>query len=224
MKFHIFKRIFKLRDMKNFALILLMFFITGCSSSYLQHSSNVSNSKKQYDKILILAKSKDNIIRLKFEDQVVQDFANYGIEATSSMAVIRTESFSKEITEKDIENIRLKLVDDGYSGVIITYLISKNQYSDVVSGGSGTAYLPVRYGRFGRYYGAYPVSYWEPDQVRVGTEYTLESCFYDITIDQKDNLQWVGRFKVKDPSSLVKTIEKYSKELTDRLLLESISQ
>ncbi len=108
---------------------LIAFLATGCSSSYLKDSSNVSNSKKQYDKILVVAKAKDNVARLKFENQVVQDFAANGIEATSSMSVIKTESFSKEVTEKD-------------------------------------------------------------------------------------NLQWVGRFKVKDPRSLVKTIEKYSKELT----------
>lgn len=212
--------------MKKIITILgiIAFLSTGCSSSYLKDSSNVSKSKKQYDKILVVSKAKDNVVRLKFENQVVQDFASNGIEATSSMSVIKTESFSKEVTEKDIENLRLKLVEDGYSGVIITNLLNKEQYSDVVPGNTGTAYYPVRYGRFGRYYGAYPVSYWEPDRVRVGIEYTLESCFYDITVDQKDNLQWVGRFKVKDPKSLVKTIEKYSKELVTQLLLESISR
>ena len=205
-------------------LIFITFLTTSCSSSYLKDSSNVSKSKKQYDKILVVAKAKDKVARLKFENQVVQDFAANGIKASSSMEVIQKESFSKEVTEEDIEELRLKLVQDGYSGVIITYLISKDQYTDVTSGNSGTAFYPVRYGRFGRYYGAYPVSYWEPDQVSVGVEYTLESCFYDITVNQKDNLQWVGRFKVRDPKSLVKTIEKYSKELTDKLLLESISQ
>jgi len=205
-------------------LIFIVFLTTSCSSSYLKDSSNVSKSKKQYDKILVVAKAKDKVARLKFENQVVQDFAANGIKAFSSMDVIQKENFSKEVNEKDIEELRLKLVQDGYSGVIITYLISKDQYTDVTPGNSGTAFYPVRYRRFGRYYGAYPVSYWEPDQVKVGIEYTLESCFYDITVNQKDNLQWVGRFKVRDPRSLVKTIEKYSKELTDKLLLESISQ
>ena len=205
-------------------LIFIAFLTTGCSSSYLKDSSNVSKSKKQYDKILVVAKAKDKVTRLKFENQVVQDFTANGVKAFSSMEVIQKESFSKEVTEEDIEELRLKLVQDGYSGVIVTYLVSKDQYTDVTSGNSGTTFYPVRYGRFGRYYGAYPVSYWEPDQVKVGIEYTLESCFYDITVNQKDNLQWVGRFKVRDPKSLVKTIEKYSKELTDKLLLESISQ
>ncbi len=212
--------------MKKLILVLafIPFLITGCASSYLQESTNASNIKKKYDKILVIAKTNDKSARLNFENQVVKDFAAKGIEASSSMSVLQTNSFSEQLSAEEIENLRLQLIKDGYSGVIVTYLISKDQYSDVVSGGTSTAYAPVRYGRFGRYYGAYPVTYWEPDQVQVGMEYTLESCFYDITEDKKDNLQWVGRFKVKDPSSLTNTIEKYSKELTDQLLLGSIAQ
>ncbi len=208
-------------------IVLLVFsalLVSGCSSSYLQNSSNVSQIKKSYDKILVVARAKDNLSRIKFEDQVVQDFAAQGITALSSMEVIKTESFSKELTEKDIEKLRIKLVADGYSGVLITNLVNAEQYTDVIPGNTRTAYYPTRYGRFGSYYRAYPVSYWEPDQVKVGVKYTLESCLYDITVDQKDNLQWVGRFQVKDPSSLIKFIEKYSKELTEALLTESISQ
>ncbi len=208
-------------------IVLLSFsalLVSGCSSSYLQNSSNVSQIKKSYDKILVVARAKDNLSRIKFEDQVVQDFATHGITAMSSMKVIKTESFSKEVTEKDIEKLRVKLVADGFSGVIITNLISAEQYTDVIPGTTRTGYYPVSYGRFGRYYRAYPVTYWEPDQMKVGVKYTLESCLYDITIDQKDNLQWVGRFQVKDPSSLIKFIEKYSKELTEALLAENISQ
>jgi len=198
--------------------------ISGCTSTYLQNSSNVSKIKKSYDKILVVARARDNTSRIKFEDQVVQDFAALGITALSSMNVIKKESFSKELSDKEIENLRNKLVADGFSGVIITNLINAEQYTDVVPGNTRTAYYPTHYGRFGSYYRAYPVTYWEPDQVRVGVKYTLESVLYDITVDQKDNLQWVGRFQVKDPSSLIKFIEKYSKELTEALMSESISQ
>ena len=140
------------------------------------------------------------------------------------MEVIKTESFSKELTEKDIEKLRVKLVAYGFSGVLITNLVNAEQYTDVVPGNTRTAHYPARYGRFGSYYRSYPVTYWEPDQVKVGVKYTLESVLYDITVDQENNLQWVGRFQVKDPSSLIKFIEKYSKELTEALLTESISQ
>lgn len=209
---------------KTFAILCFTAVVlSGCGTSYLKESTNVSQAKRSYDKILVVARAKDKIARFKFEDQVVADLAAQGVNAASSKDVIKTESFDKEVNEQDIENLRSKLVSEGYSGVVITNLINTEEYQDVISGGSSVGYYPVRYGRFGRYYGAYPVSYWEPDQVKVGVEYTLESCLYDITVDQKDNLQWVGRFKVRDPSSLVKTIEKYSGELTSALLEQSIA-
>lgn len=198
-------------------------FVMGCGTTYLKNSSNVSETKKKYDKILVVARAKDKVARIKFEDQLVKDLALQGLNAVSSINAIQKESFSKELTEQDIEKIRTNLVSEGYTGVIITNLVNTAQYTDVIQGNMGTAYYPSRYGRFRRYYGAYPVNYWEPDQVETGIEYTLESCLYDISIDQKDNLQWVGRFQVKDPGSLTKTIEKYSKELTTALISESIS-
>ena len=205
-------------------IIFTTFLFSGCASSYLQTSSTVDGNKKSYKKILVVAKAKDKLSRIKFEDQVVKDLATSGIKAFTSMEIIRTESFHKEIAENDIEKIRLKLVEDGFDGVIITNLINVDQYTDVVSGNSGTAFVPVRYGRFGRYYGSYPVSYWEQDEVKTGVKYNLESCLYDITVNQKDNLQWIGRFQVKDPRTLVNAIEKYSKELTEALMNDSITQ
>ena len=202
----------------------MVLFMLGCGTTYLKNSSNVSKTKKKYDKILVVARAKDKVARIKFEDQVVNDLELQGVNAVSSINAIQTESFSKELSEQDIEKIRTNLVSDGYTGVIITNLVNTKEYTDVTQGSMGTGYYPMRYGRFGRYYRAYPVNYWEPDQVEVGIEYTLESCLYDITVDQKDNLQWVGRFQVKDPSSLTKTIEKYSQELTTALINESISR
>jgi hypothetical protein len=212
--------------MKNriITLFLLSFIFSSCSSSYLKDSTNVSNTKKQYDKILVIARAKDKTTRINFENQVVKDFAENGVNATSSRDIFQSENFERELSEKEIEELRLSLVKKGYGGVVITNLISKDQYTDVVPGSTSTAYVPVRYGRFGRYYGTYPMSYWEPDQVKVGIQYTLESCFYDIRQNLNDNLQWVGRFQLKDPKSLTKSINKYSKELTENLMLESIAQ
>lgn len=42
-----------------------------------------------------------------------------------------------------------------------------------------------------------------------------------LVLKKKDNLPWVGRFQIKDPSSLTKTNEKYSKEPTSALINKS---
>jgi len=204
-------------------LSLSIFLLSGCKTTYLQQSTNVSNVKKSYDKILVVSRSKDVSARLNAERQVVSHLAVKGINAESSIDVIKTDSFDKELTEKELDNLVEQLLAQGYDGVVLTNLVDASQYSDVVPGTARTAYMPVRYGRFGRYYSAYPATYWEPDRVETGVIYTLESCLYDITNKGQDNLQWVGRFKVKDPSDLMKVIEKYSIELTNELIAQSIN-
>ena len=51
----------------------------------------------------------------------------------------------------------------------------------------------------------------------------FESSFYRITNAPGDNLQWLGRFELKDPSSIQKTAENYAEELVKVLLKESIT-
>lgn len=201
----------------------LLLFLSSCKTTYLQQSTNISNVKKSYDKLLIVSRSKDKTARIRAEQQMVSDLAARGVRAESSIEVIKTESFDKELTEKDLDELRNHLVASGYKGIVVTNLVNAQEYTDVIPGSTSTGYMPVRYGRFGRYYSYYPTTYWEPDRVETGIEYTLESCLYDLTIDQGDNLQWVGRFKVKNPSDLMTVIQKYSSELADELLAQSIN-
>ncbi|PQB03971.1 hypothetical protein [Aureitalea marina] len=210
--------------MKKISFIALVCLLTlsGCSSKYLTSSSNVSQEKKSYDKILIVAIAKDLTSRIRFENQVVSDFATKGITAASSVDVIKKDSFDKKLTEAEIDMLRNTLKQAGFDGIIITNLIDASQYTDVIPGNTNTAYYPARYGRFGRYYSYYPVTYWEPDQVVTGVKYTLESVLYDLRVDDTDNLQWVGRFQVKDPSSISKSVSKYSYELVNALMESSI--
>lgn len=211
--------------MKAFTLFLgvLMISMTACKTSYLKQSTNVSNIKKSYNNILIVSRSVDKTARIQSENQLVQDLAARGVNAETSIDVIKTESFSKEVSEEELEDLREALLEGGFDAILITNLIDTEQYQDVIPGRTTTAYYPVRYGRFGSYYGYYPATYWEPDRIESGVEYTVESCLYDLTVDQKDNLQWVGRFKLRNPSNLLRTIEKYSAELADELLIQSIN-
>lgn len=209
---------------KIFLLALISFlFLQGCATSYLQESTNVSKQKKSYEKILIVSKTKDMTARLNGERQLVNDLKERGVKAESSIDLIKTDSFDKELTDKELDQLVQRLLAEGFQGVIVSNLIDASEYTDVIPGGMRTSYMPVHYGRFGAYYGAYPATYWEPDRVVKGIEYTLESAFYDITTRDKDNLQWVGRFKVRNPSNMMKAIAKYSEELANELIAQSIN-
>jgi len=207
-------------------LMILWFFsflLADCGNSYLRQSTNVSNIKKKYDKVLVVAHTKDKIARIRAEGLVVNELGLRGVNAESSVDVIKTENFSKEMSENEIKLLISQLLDAGFTGVLITNVINTEQYKDVIPGGSNVEYNPPQYGRFGQYYNYYPATSWEPDRIETVVDYTVESCLYDITVDQKDNLQWVGRFKLKNPTDIKEAIAQYSKELADALIDQSIN-
>lgn len=207
---------------KNF-FILYALLLVSCGSSYLRESTNVSNIKKKYNKILVVAHTKDKVARIRAEGLVVNELALRGVIAESSVDVIKTENFSEEMSDEEIETFISQLLDAGFSGVLITNVINREQYKDVIRGGSNVEYQAPQYGRFGQYYSFYPATSWEPDRIETAVDYTVESCLYDITVAQKDNLQWVGRFKLKNPTDIKGAIAQYSKELADALLDQSIN-
>lgn len=180
-------------------------------------------SKKITIRFLVVAHTKDKIARIRAEGLVVNELGLRGVNAASSVDVIKTENFSQELSESEIKTLISKLIEAGFSGVLITNVINTEQYKDVIPGGSNVDYQPPQYGRFGQYYSYYPATSWEPDRIEAAVDYTVESCLYDITSAEQDNLQWVGRFKLKNPKDIKEAIAQYSKELADALIDQSIN-
>ncbi|MEM9141362.1 MAG: hypothetical protein AAGA86_00150 [Bacteroidota bacterium] len=179
--------------------------------------------KQEYDRILVMGRSKDKTARLKFENQVVELLKSNGVNAVASYTRDGTRDLSRKFSDSEIQHFKTQLVSEGLDGAIITNLIDSEAYTDVIPGNTETTFVPARYGRFGRYYTLYPVTTWEPDQLVSGTRYIFESSLYHIEKKQGDNLQWVGRFELKDPGSIEKSSEQYAKELVAALLKNSIN-
>lgn len=203
-----------------FVLAALM--ITGCATTYLTNSTSVSNQMKKYDKVLVVYREGDMTGRIALENQLVQDLKLQGVNAVSSIQVIKTDSFQKELSEAELDQLVESLLSAGYTGVLVTNLLDKSQYTQVTPGSVYGGYGGM-YGGFGSYYGMYPMTYREPDRVSTGIEYSLETVLFDISDRDGENLQWVGRFSVKNPSDLQKTVAKYSGEVVTELMAKSIS-
>jgi hypothetical protein len=203
-----------------FVLAALM--ITGCATTYLTNSTSVSNQMKKYDKVLVVCREGDMTGRIALENQLVRDLKLQGVSAVSSIQVIKTDSFQKELSEAELDQLVESLLSAGYTGVLVTNLLDKSQYTQVTPGAVYGGYGGM-YGGFGSYYGMYPMTYREPDRVSTGIEYTLETVLFDISDKDGENLQWVGRFSVKNPSDLQKTVTKYSGEVVAELMAKSIS-
>ncbi|MDT0539919.1 hypothetical protein [Croceitalea sp. P059] len=206
----------------NVLVICFVFLLTSCSSSYLTSSENVSKTKQEYDKVLVVGRSKDKTSRIKFESEVVKTLQENGVDAKASYEVEGTKDLMNKLSESQIQSLKQKLVTQGFDGAILTNLINTEEYTDVLPGSTSTAYVPARYGRFGRYVGYYPITTWEPDELKTGIKYVFESSFYNLSKKTGDNLEWVGRFELKDPSSIERTTSIYSKELVQALLKNNI--
>ena len=199
-----------------------MLVLSSCKTTYMTHSANFSGEKKAYEKVLVVVRQKDKTIRIALENQIAADLNAKGVEAASSMEAIKTDSFDKELSLEQLDELRESLLNSGYSGAVVTNLIDTSQYTQVTT----TAATPMwggYYRGWGAYYGYYPAGYWGQDRIQAGVDYVLESCLFDLRDRDGNNLQWVGRFKIRDPSDLEKTIAKYSAELTEALMESSIS-
>jgi hypothetical protein len=202
--------------------VLAAIIFTGCATTYMTNSTNVSNQMKKYDKVLVVYREGDMTGRIALENQLVQDLKLQGVNAVSSIQVIKTDSFQKELSEAELDQLVESLLSAGYTGVLVTNLLDKSQYTQVTPGSVYGGYGGM-YGGFGSYYGMYPMTYREPDRVSTGIEYSLETVLFDISDRDGENLQWVGRFSVKNPSDLQKTVAKYSGEVVTELMAKSIS-
>lgn len=206
---------------KLFLYPVLLLFLFGCST-YLTQSENVSKEKQSYDKILVVGRTSSKTARVLFEREVAAQLGAKGVSAEASADHFLDLPLEERPGQVDREAIRESLVKAGYDGVIVTNLVDSQQYTDVIPGTPRTTYVGTRYGTFGRYYGYYPITTWGPDYVETGTRYVFESTLYSLD-ESKGGLQWVGTFRLKDPTDIRKAVEKYASELTGALLLESIA-
>lgn len=205
-------------------LLVLTLVLSSCGSSYLKDYENISNEKKSYNKIIVIGRSSDELSRVKFENDLVQYFSEQGITAVASHKVAATSNIQNDYSESEINAIQKELIEQGIDGSVITSFIDSQNYQEVISGGTSTNYYPTRVGRFGRGFAYYPITTWQPDQIQTGIKYRFESSFYRLGQEADDNLQWLGRFEIKDPNNLDQISSDYAKELASKLLKESISQ
>jgi len=189
----------------------------------LTSSENVGKTKKNYEKILIIGRSKDKTARIKFENSVVAELEENGVAGVASHAANKIIDLNKKYSDSELSTLKKKLISNDYDGVIVTNLINTEEYTDVIQGNTSTAYVPARVGWFGRYLTYYPVTTWESDQLITGTKYVFESSLYRLAEGVDNNLQWIGRFEVKDPTNLDATVNNYAKDLTKALVKNSVS-
>lgn len=210
------------RMVLTFGLVVLL---AGCGSMYMTKSQTVVKGKKPYSKILVIARGKNEIARSIFEQDVARELDAHG---TNGVAYHKESGIDTpvdtDLTAAQIEELKQRVTNMGFDGVIITHLVDTQEYKELIPTGVYPSTNPNYYGQWGYYWIYYPAMDWSSGYSIEGTTLELESALYDIRATDGNNLQWLGRFKLEDPKDLQKTTSNYAKELVTALREESIAK
>jgi len=189
----------------------------SCSTT-MQYTWKKENfGSKKFNKILVLAISKNMKSRTLMENSVVDLLQKEGINAANALNVFTPVENLENLTEDEIGK---RVTEGGYDGVLITSLID-TQTRDVQV--NNTPYYPYMYGGYYGYgyrgfiYSNYHYLY--SDQYREEKTYVLETRLYDVHItDPKEAVVWAGQSEMVDPTGAESVSKTYSKQLVKALL------
>ncbi|HHP7242767.1 MAG TPA: hypothetical protein ACFCUD_13910 [Cyclobacteriaceae bacterium] len=209
---------------KLFALAYITFFLTNSYAQKFISTHTVGDETKSYAKILVVVKAKDALRRVELEDDIVKRLEKKDISAVPSYLRLSDKVLkAKEKDEKALEMFVSKLRENDFQGILVTSLVDAEKSVKYNPAQYSTSTVPVRYGRFGRYYGTARVGVYEPASVEKHQNFILESLLYDLRGSTRENsLHWIGKIKVTDPSSFDKTSNKYAKKVVKKLAKEAI--
>lgn len=202
---------------------MMLFLINGFAQEFIS-SHTVGNEPKSYSKILVVAKVKNDLKRIEMEDDLVKRLKKKGLDAVPSYPRLTNEMIKREgKDEKALEVFVSKLRENDFDGILVTSFVDSKQTAEFNPGRYRTSRVPVRYGRFGRYYGRTRVGVYRPGSVEKSRDFVFESLLYDLRGSSKENsLHWMGKIRVTDPTSFDKTTDKYAKIVVKKLSKEAI--
>jgi len=182
-----------------FILILLssfMFLSCGGGTKVLGTWKNDQIVINKIDKILLIGVAKDPWVRKMFEGELKEEFADYNVEAVSSLEIVSPD---EKITK---ENFDLYFGKHNFSAVLVTRVVAENiEKTQVYNYTPNYGY----YGFYGYYYSAYSYAY-NPGYTAAQTNVNLETNVFDIESMQ---LAWSAMsesFDVKKASDVIDPI------------------
>ena len=202
---------------------MMLFLINGFAQEFIG-SHTVGNEPKSYSKILVVAKVKNDLKRIEIEDDLVRRLKKIGLDAVPSYPRLTNDMIKRKGGDEGVlEAFVGTLREKDFDGILVTSFVDSKQTVEYNPSQYRTTTVPVRYGRFGRYYGRTRVGVYEPGSVEKSKDFIFESLLYDLRGSSKENsLHWIGKIKVTDPTSFDKTSDKYAKIVIKKLSKEAI--
>jgi len=201
---------------KIIAGIFMLIFLSGCSPTQVTAIWTKYNYGKKFNRIMVLAVSKNLKIRQAFENEITKLLNEEGIQAVSALKFIPPNTRPRE---SDQDRIGLNLLRNGIDGVLTINPVQIENKKTYVPGQSYV--VPSGHYRFGPYFYSSFRRVYQPGYVVTTSNFILESILYELPIKrQKDGkeLVWVAQSKVYDPGTVESAAKSYSKALVKSIM------
>lgn len=215
---------------KSIYLVLVLtttLLISSCSSVKVLDSWKADNANTINDKnIIVIARTDNQNARIAFENEIVNQLKERGIQATASFTKFPKLNPDQKITEEKSKMIKTILKNEGFNGVVLTVIKDVQELSKTVTdgghyaGGTYYGYYPRYYGGFhGYYYNSISYSTYGNYVQQSSTTYTsknyvLETVVYNLDETGENQLVAVVTSKIEDPENASKTAKQYVKAIT----------
>lgn len=202
---------------KIFISLVVLSLLWSCSTTMEYTWKKENFEGKKFDKILVLAISKNMKSRKLMENSIADLLKRQGINATNALSIFTPGENAKDLTEDEIAK---RIRDGGYDAVLITSLLDTKTRDVEVNNNS---YYPYMYGGYYGYgfrsYIYFNYYHMYADQYREEKTYVLESRLFDVNIgDPKKAVVWSGQSEMVDPTGVEQISRNYSKQLVKTLI------
>lgn len=214
-----------MKKIYSIVVVLTVIFLAGCSTVKVTDAwKDDSLSGLTKEKLLVIARTDDDVTRQRFEQEIANALRGAGINAVESYTKFPATIHNEKRTDEEIEKIVTMFKAEGFNGICLTVL--RDASTEIVSSQTGGyttgGYYPRAYGgyygSFGGYYGSVysPYGYgyggnYVPAETRTyeSTTYKIETTFYDLKREQGKQLVGVISTDVTDPKSASKVAPEY---------------
>jgi hypothetical protein len=211
--------------MKKLILLAVAGLLSSCSSVQVVDSwKNTDMSAVKNEKIVVIARTADNVVRARVEKDMVTSLNSSGFEAIQSYDKLPMLKIDSKLSQDKVDALKQQIIDKGYNFVMMLALKDKQEYLKTTTDNAGYAYpgYPGYYGGgfyrgFGTYYGSLYNYGYSTSTTEVANKYIVECVVYDITKPQGKSLIAVVTVDIDDPSSLSKTGEDLAKKVVQEM-------
>ncbi|MGB0836676.1 MAG: hypothetical protein ACPGRE_01140 [Flavobacteriaceae bacterium] len=212
--------------MRKFLVLFSLVVLGSCSAvSVVDSWKNVDFSSYKGDKIAVIARTSDNVVRTRLEKDMVSGLDAAGFDAVGSHTKLPSVTPGIKLDKKQIAEIKQNIVNKGYKLVMMVVLKDKENYLKTTSNNSGYNYpgYPGYYGAgfyrgFGSYYGSLYNYGYSTTTTEVAKKYVIETVVYDLTKPEGQSLVGVVTTDIDDPTSFSKTASDFASKVISELL------